>query len=78
MARQPKKKQPQTTAQRLDSIIKSARKITKAQDADGWKAAHKRALATIMDEKNVTSPRKGGQPTFTPSRVSSTLSAGRA
>lgn len=27
MARQPKKKQPQTTAQRLDSIIKSARKI---------------------------------------------------
>jgi len=27
LARQPKKKQPQTTAQRLDSIIKSARKI---------------------------------------------------
>ncbi len=29
-------------------------------DKDAWKGAHDRALATIMDEKNVTSPRKGG------------------
>jgi len=29
-------------------------------DRDGWKTAHQRALATIMDEANVTSPRKGG------------------
>jgi aldehyde:ferredoxin oxidoreductase len=30
------------------------------KDKDAWKAAHARALATIMDEANVTSPRKGG------------------
>ncbi|MEJ5198485.1 MAG: aldehyde ferredoxin oxidoreductase family protein [Anaerolineae bacterium] len=29
-------------------------------DRDAWKTAHQRALATIMDEANVTSPRKGG------------------
>jgi len=29
-------------------------------DKAGWTEAHKRALATIMDEANVTSPRKGG------------------
>ena len=29
-------------------------------DKEAWKGAHDRALATIMDEKNVTSPRKGG------------------
>lgn len=29
-------------------------------DRDAWKPAHQRALATIMDEANVTSPRKGG------------------
>jgi len=29
-------------------------------DKDGFDAARKRALATIMDEANVTSPRKGG------------------
>jgi len=40
-------------------VIKSAKKITKAADRDAWKEAHKRALATIMDEKNITSPRKG-------------------
>lgn len=30
------------------------------KDKEGFKEAHKRALATIMDEANVTSPRKGG------------------
>ncbi len=41
-------------------VVQSARNIPKATDRDAWKAAHKRALATIMDEKNITSPRKGG------------------
>ena len=41
-------------------VIKSGRNIPKAQNREAWKAAHKQALATIMDEKNVTSPRKGG------------------
>ena len=41
-------------------VIKATKKMTKAADRDAWKAAHKRALATIMDEKNITSPRKGG------------------
>ncbi|HIC90040.1 MAG TPA: aldehyde ferredoxin oxidoreductase, partial [Anaerolineae bacterium] len=30
------------------------------QDKEGFKEAHQRALATIMDEANVTAPRKGG------------------
>ncbi len=30
------------------------------KDKEAWKPAHARALATIMDEANVTSPRKGG------------------
>ncbi|MCS6844913.1 MAG: aldehyde ferredoxin oxidoreductase family protein [Caldilineales bacterium] len=30
------------------------------KDKEAWKSAHQRALATIMDEANVTSPRKGG------------------
>ena len=41
-------------------VIKAEKKIAKAADREAWKAAHKRALATIMDEKNITSPRKGG------------------
>jgi aldehyde:ferredoxin oxidoreductase len=41
-------------------VIKSEKKFTKAEDRAAWKEAHKRALAAIMDEKNVTSPRKGG------------------
>ncbi len=41
-------------------VIKAVKKMTKAADKDAWKKAHKRALATIMDEKNITSPRKGG------------------
>jgi aldehyde:ferredoxin oxidoreductase len=41
-------------------VIKGVKAMPKAVDPDGWKVAHKRALATIMDEKNVTSPRKGG------------------
>jgi len=41
-------------------VIKSEKKMTKAANHDAWKAAHDRALATIMDEKNITAPRKGG------------------
>jgi aldehyde:ferredoxin oxidoreductase len=41
-------------------VVKAKKKLTKAKDQDAWKEAHSRALATIMDEKNVTSPRKGG------------------
>ncbi len=41
-------------------VIKSERRIPRAADREKWDAAHKRALATIMDEKNITSPRKGG------------------
>jgi aldehyde:ferredoxin oxidoreductase len=41
-------------------VIKAAKKLPKALDRDAWKAAHKQALAKIMDEKFVTSPRKGG------------------
>lgn len=41
-------------------VIKAEKKLTKAVDNEGWKNAHTRALATIMDEKNVTAPRKGG------------------
>ncbi len=41
-------------------VVKAKKKLTKAADRDAWKPAHTRALATIMDEKNITSPRKGG------------------
>jgi aldehyde:ferredoxin oxidoreductase len=41
-------------------VVKAKKKLTKPVDNDAWKEAHSRALATIMDEKNVTSPRKGG------------------
>jgi aldehyde:ferredoxin oxidoreductase len=41
-------------------VVRSSKRIPKAKDSVAWKAAHKRALATIMDEQNITSPRKGG------------------
>ncbi len=41
-------------------VIKAEKNMYKAEDREAWKAAHKRALATIMDEANITSPRKGG------------------
>ncbi len=42
-------------------VVKASKAFPKpAADRETWKAAHHRALATIMDEKNVTSPRKGG------------------
>lgn len=41
-------------------VVKAKKQLTKPVDNDAWKVAHSRALATIMDEKNVTAPRKGG------------------
>ncbi len=41
-------------------VVKAKKKMPKPVNADAWKPAHARALATIMDEKNITSPRKGG------------------
>ncbi len=45
----------------LKAIVVKAKKISiKAKNEEEWKAARKRTLAAIMDEKNITSPRKGG------------------
>ncbi|HET7768735.1 MAG TPA: aldehyde ferredoxin oxidoreductase family protein, partial [Chloroflexota bacterium] len=41
-------------------VIKQAQRMPKPADAVAFKEAHRRALATIMDEKNITAPRKGG------------------
>ncbi len=41
-------------------VIKAKKKLVKALERDAWKAAHQRALSVIMDEANITSPRKGG------------------
>jgi aldehyde:ferredoxin oxidoreductase len=41
-------------------VIKAEKKLVKAADRDKWKIAHQKALAEIMDERVVTSPRKGG------------------
>jgi aldehyde:ferredoxin oxidoreductase len=42
-------------------VIKADKRTPKhASDRETWKKAHERALKTIMDEKNVTAPRKGG------------------
>ncbi len=41
-------------------VIKAVKAMPKAKDREAWKAAHSRALSVIMDEANITSPRKGG------------------
>jgi len=41
-------------------VVKAARAMPRAANRDGWKTAHANGLAKIMDEANVTSPRKGG------------------
>ena len=41
-------------------VVKATKKLVKAADREKWKAAHQKALAEIMDERVVTSPRKGG------------------
>jgi aldehyde:ferredoxin oxidoreductase len=41
-------------------VVKAKKKFPKPANQEAWKPAHERALKTIMDEANVTSPRKGG------------------
>lgn len=41
-------------------VVKAKKNFPKPANPEAWKPAHDRALATIMDEKNITSPRKGG------------------
>jgi aldehyde:ferredoxin oxidoreductase len=41
-------------------VIKARKALPKAKDKAAFKEAHDRALALIMDEETVTSPRKGG------------------
>ncbi|MFO3797780.1 MAG: aldehyde ferredoxin oxidoreductase family protein, partial [Anaerolineales bacterium] len=41
-------------------VIKAEKAMPKPADKEAFKQAHQRALALIMDEKNVTAPRKGG------------------
>jgi aldehyde:ferredoxin oxidoreductase len=41
-------------------VVKAEKKFPEPADPVAFKPAHERALATIMDEKNITSPRKGG------------------
>lgn len=41
-------------------VIRAATRHAAVGDAEQWKAVRRRALDTIRDEKNITSPRKGG------------------
>jgi aldehyde:ferredoxin oxidoreductase len=41
-------------------VIKAEKKMPKAVNLDVWKPAHRDALKHLMDEKYITSPRKGG------------------
>ena len=41
-------------------VIKAEKKLVKAEDRVKWKAVRTKVLAEIMDERVVTSPRKGG------------------
>ena len=41
-------------------VIKAENAITRAEDRDAWRTAQRNALDKIMDEANVTSPKKGG------------------
>lgn len=48
-------------AKRLKAVVvKAGRALPRAADHGAWRAAHQAGLAKIMDEANVTSPRKGG------------------
>ena len=41
-------------------VIKAKKSLPKPANKEAWKKAHDRALSVIMDEANITSPRKGG------------------
>ncbi len=45
-------------------VVKAVKKIPAPKDPEAWNPARKRALATIMDPKNITAPRKGGLSVF--------------
>lgn len=45
-------------------VIKATKKFPQPANREAWNEAHKQALATIMDEANVTAPRKGGLSVF--------------
>ncbi|MBI5879771.1 MAG: aldehyde ferredoxin oxidoreductase family protein [Chloroflexi bacterium] len=45
-------------------VVKAEKNVPKPFDRDAFKIAHQRALATIMDVKNITAPRKGGLSVF--------------
>ena len=45
-------------------VVKAKRNFPQPKNAEAWTPARQKALATIMDEKNVTSPRKGGLSVF--------------
>ncbi len=52
-------------AKNLKAVVVQARQaLPEPYDRQAWDAARKRALALIKDEKNVTSPRKGGLSVF--------------
>lgn len=41
-------------------VVKAERAMPRAADRDAWRAAHSAGLGKIMDEANITSPKKGG------------------
>ena len=41
-------------------VVKAKKKMPKPANPEAWKPAQARALSVIMDEANITSPRKGG------------------
>jgi len=41
-------------------VIRAARKTSEVPDRDAWKQVRREALDAIRDEKNITSPKKGG------------------
>ncbi|PID86834.1 MAG: aldehyde ferredoxin oxidoreductase [Chloroflexi bacterium] len=41
-------------------VIKTKKAFPRAANKEGWKKAQKRALSVLMDEANITSPKKGG------------------
>jgi len=45
-------------------VIKAPRNYPRAADRDAWRKAHAAALAEIMDESHITSPKKGGLSVF--------------
>jgi len=48
-------------AKKLKAVVVKAKKsIPNASNPEAWKPAHSKALDTIMDEANITAPRKGG------------------